>query len=79
MEHVRKGSNKDRMLAGHLYEGEDPQLVAERENARRLMRIINVEDGVSDRNTSALRELFPNVGENAIVTPPVWTCTCERV
>lgn len=59
------------MLAGELYSAADPELVAERLNARRLTRLYNqtleTELELRDR---LLRELFGSAGANLVVEPP---------
>ena len=65
-------SEKERMLAGELYDPRDPELVADRERARELVGLYN-QTGATDGETRALllEELFGSVGENPTVEPPV--------
>ncbi|GAA0662020.1 maltose acetyltransferase domain-containing protein [Natronoarchaeum mannanilyticum] len=64
-------SEKEKMLAGEPYDPSDPDLVAERERARRLTRRFNDADA-NDTETRGelLGELFGSVGENVTVEPP---------
>ena len=58
------------MLAGDLYDPDDPELVAARERARRLVREYNatgVDEG--DRRRDLLDELFGSLGDDALVEP----------
>lgn len=61
------------MRAGELYHAGDPDLVALRARAQRLMRAYNattVSDG--DVRAPILRELFAAVGQNAAIRAPVY-------
>ena len=61
-------SEKEKMLDGELYDAFDPDLVEEREYARRLTRLFN-DTAETDRavRRTLLEELF---GEGAAVEPP---------
>lgn len=68
-------SEKEKMLAGEMYDPEDETLVAERRAARRLTERYNatgVDEG--DERESLLRDLFGSVGENPTVEP---TLKCD--
>ncbi|HEX8855831.1 MAG TPA: sugar O-acetyltransferase, partial [Thermoleophilaceae bacterium] len=58
-------TEKEKMLAGELYDASDPELVEGRRRARALLRAYT--DG-DDRAT--LEELFARVGKDAFVQPP---------
>ena len=64
-------SETDKMLAGELYEPNDPDLVAARARAARLMHALNgsADEGARD---AVLRELLGAVGEGAVVRSPFW-------
>jgi maltose O-acetyltransferase len=64
-------TEKERMLAGELYDPRDPELVADRERARELFGLYN-RTGATDEGSRALilAELFGAVGENPTVEPP---------
>jgi maltose O-acetyltransferase len=65
-------SERDRMLAGELYDPSDPELVAERERARELVGLYNATGPTDDESRELiLRELFGAVGENPTVEPPL--------
>ena len=63
-------SEKEKMLSGEMYNASDPQLVKERENARRITRLYNqtIETEVEKR-TQLLKELFGSTGKNILVEP----------
>ncbi|WP_437227258.1 sugar O-acetyltransferase [Planctomicrobium sp. SH661] len=64
---------RDRMLAGELYDPMDPQLVEMRNRARQLCREINQtgEDEV-DRRRELLVELFASGGDTVWMQPPFY-------
>jgi maltose O-acetyltransferase len=53
------------MLAGELYDADDPELVAERDRCERLMREYNAH-GAED----VLRELLGAIGKETYIRPP---------
>ena len=63
-------SEKEKMLAGEMYNAGDEQLVNERINARRLVREFNnsIETEI-DTRTTILKELFGSTGENIFIEP----------
>ena len=62
---------KERMLAGELYDPTDPELVAERERARALVRLYNRTTATDDeRRAMLLEDLFGAVGDDPTVEPP---------
>jgi maltose O-acetyltransferase len=63
-------SQKQRMLAGELYDARDPELVAGRLHARRFLDRFNASSaGEGDLRRSLLRALFEAFGEGAVVEP----------
>ncbi|MBZ4372442.1 sugar O-acetyltransferase [Corallococcus sp. AS-1-6] len=64
-------TEKEKMLAGELYSATDPQLVAERIRARKLLRAYNqsTEDALPLRE-SLLAELLGKVGAGTWIEPP---------
>jgi maltose O-acetyltransferase len=64
-------TEKEKMLAGELYDAADPQLVAERRRARDLLRALNdSRDGEREARTGILRELLGAMGEGVWMEPP---------
>ncbi|MDF9796817.1 maltose O-acetyltransferase [Catalinimonas alkaloidigena] len=66
-------TEKEKMLAGELYDPLDPQLVEERMRTRLLIKELNDsrEDEVDARNR-ILKELIPHAGEGLWLQPPFY-------
>jgi maltose O-acetyltransferase len=64
-------SEKEKMLAGELYNPLDPQLVAERQRARCLMKALNDTSEGQERD-HLIKELIPASGENIWIEPPFY-------
>lgn len=66
-------TEKDKMLNGELYNPMDPQLSAERKNARSLINQLNTsrEDEMDERN-HILKALIPNAGKRLLLEPPFY-------
>lgn len=65
-------TEKEKMLAGEMYNPADPELVKERENARRLVRIYNQTlETEGDKRTKLLKELLGSTGENVYMEPTI--------
>jgi len=75
MENVAKGergmkSEKEKMINGELYCAADPQLVQERERARKLTRLYNQTlETEYEKRVRLLKELFGSTGNNVYVEP----------
>jgi len=63
-------SEREKMLAGELYDPQDPELVAGREDARALCARINALAPRHPGRQRLLAELFGAGGDSACVTPP---------
>jgi len=66
-------TEKEKMLAGELYDSTDPQLASERRHARKLTRVFNdssAEDGKTRKQL--LTELFGHLGNNSAIEPPFY-------
>ncbi len=64
-------SERDKMLAGELYDPMDPELVAARERARNLCQDLNAtREAQKEERRQILRELFPAGGESVWMQPP---------
>jgi len=63
-------TEKEKMLAGEFYTASDPQLVNDRQKARRLVWKFNNShpDELADRK-NILKELFGKIGENIFIEP----------
>ncbi|WP_088036468.1 maltose acetyltransferase domain-containing protein [Evansella clarkii] len=65
-------TEKEKMLAGEMYEPADPVLVKEREEARRIVRIYNQTlETEGDKRTEWLKELLGSTGENLFIEPAI--------
>jgi maltose O-acetyltransferase len=66
-------TEKEKMLAGELYNALDPQLSEERLNARLLLKMLNDsrEDETAERH-QIIRQLLPNTGEELWLQPPFY-------
>lgn len=66
-------SEKDRMSNGYPYDPMNPELICERENARRLIKRFNAADGGSAEHKEILDELFsPNSRGKKIYIEPTF-------
>src|SRR5438874_5372929 len=64
-------SEREKMLAGALYDPLDPELVAGRERARDLCQALNAtREGEADARRGILRELFGQGGDTVWMQPP---------
>ncbi len=64
-------TQKDRMLAGELYDATDQELAKERRYARALVRAIeNTREDEPDRRHSLFSELFGSLGSQAEIETP---------
>ncbi|CAD5953973.1 putative maltose O-acetyltransferase [Planktothrix agardhii] len=66
-------TEQEKMLAGELYLGNDPELVLGRKRASKLTRLYNstTEDELETRQLILL-ELFDKIGNNLFITPPFY-------
>lgn len=63
-------TEKEKMLSGEFYNPADPELVKERENARRLTRLYNQTlETEKSKRTAILKQLLGSIGENATIEP----------
>lgn len=64
-------TEREKMLAGELYDAMDPELVALRQRARRLTRAYNDSDAAEEaRRAELLQELLGQVGTKTWIEPP---------
>ncbi|MBS0382540.1 MAG: sugar O-acetyltransferase [Proteobacteria bacterium] len=64
-------TEKDKMLAGELYNPLDPHLSAERRRARLLCQRLNdTRDDQQDERARLIRELIPASGQDTWIEPP---------
>ena len=66
-------TEKEKMLAGELYRGGDPELRSLRHKARKLMRAYNQSlEEESDKRTELMGELFGAAGSGSYLEPPFY-------
>lgn len=66
-------TERERMLAGELYDAMDPELVAGRDRARDLCQSLNAtREAEVDARRVILRELFGKGGGSVWMQPPFW-------
>jgi maltose O-acetyltransferase len=66
-------SERQKMLAGELYDPMDPELVAGRERARDLCRTLNAtREAEREERRRILRELFGAGGDSVWMQPPFY-------
>jgi maltose O-acetyltransferase len=64
-------TEKEKMLAGERYNCLDPDLEAERQKTKELLRLYNLTEAVSERQT-ILQQLLGQIGQNSIIEPPFY-------
>jgi maltose O-acetyltransferase len=64
-------TEKETMLAGERYNCLDPDLEADRQRARELLRLYNRSEAAPERQ-AILEQLLGHVGENSIIEPPFY-------
>ncbi len=70
---MQRKTEKQKMLAGDLYNAADPELVASRLNARQLLHRLNVVDyGDRDSYARIIAELLPKCSPDLWIEPPFY-------
>ncbi|MDJ0497734.1 MAG: sugar O-acetyltransferase [Acidimicrobiia bacterium] len=69
-------TNHQKMLAGELYNFFDPELDAQRQRVKELLRLFNDAPDVGDRR-GILERLLGQIGSNSLIEPP-FHCTYGR-
>ena len=64
-------TEKEKMLAGESYNCLDPDLEAERQKTKELLRLYNLTEAVPERQT-ILQQLLGQIGQNSIIEPPFY-------
>lgn len=62
-------TEREKMLAGETYNFLDPELEAERQKTKELLRRYNLPEPVPERQT-ILQQLLGEIGQNSIIEPP---------
>jgi len=64
-------TEKEKMLAGELYDPLDHQLSSERRRARLLLKALNdTRDDQAEERARLIKELIPSTGTGAWIEPP---------
>ncbi len=69
-------TEKQKMLAGETYSGLDPDLDAERQKVKKLLRLYNLAETLTERQT-ILQQLLGAIGQNSIIEAPFY-CSYGR-
>ena len=64
-------TEKEKMLAGETYNCLDPDLEAERQKTKELLRRYNLTETMAERQT-ILQQLLGHIGQNSIIEPPFY-------
>lgn len=64
-------TEKEKMLAGEVYNCLDPDLETERQKTKELLRLFNQSDALPKRQT-LLKRLLGKIGQNSIIEPPFY-------
>ncbi len=62
-------TEREKMLAGETYNCLDPDLEAERQKVKQLLRLYNLTEAAPERQT-ILRQLLGHIGQNSIIESP---------
>jgi maltose O-acetyltransferase len=73
-----KRTEKEKMLAGERYNCLDPDLDAERQKAKKLLRLYNLTEALPERQT-ILQQLLGQIGQNAIIEPPFYCAYGQNI
>lgn len=66
-------TEKEKMLAGELYDPLDPQLAGERRRARLLVKALNdTRDDQAEERGGLIKELIPSAGTGVWIEPPFY-------
>ncbi len=64
-------TEKEKMLAAERYNCRDPDLEAERQKAKELLRLYNLTAAVPERQ-AILQQLLGQIGQNSVIEPPFY-------
>ena len=64
-------TEREKMLAGETYNCLDPDLEAERQKTKELLRLYNLTEAVPEQQT-ILQQLLGQIGQNSIIEPPFY-------
>ena len=64
-------TEKEKMLAGEIYNCLDPDLEVERQKIKRLLRLYNLTEAIPERR-AILQQLLGQIGQDSIIEPPFY-------
>ena len=64
-------TEREKMLAGEIYNCLDPDLEAERQKTKELLRLHNLTEATPERQI-LLQQLLGQIGQNSIIEPPFY-------
>ena len=71
-------TEKEKMLAGEKYNILDPDLEAERQKTKELLRRLNLTESMPERQ-NILQQLFGHIGQNSIIEPPFYCAYGQNI
>lgn len=71
-------TEKQKMLAGEIYNCLDPELETDRQKAKDLLRIYNRSEAMPERQ-SILQQLLGQIGRNSIIEPPFYCAYGQNI
>src|SRR5512139_2632792 len=71
-------TEKEKMLAGEVYNCLDPDLDALRQKAKDLIRLYNMTEAMPERR-AILQQLLGQIGENSIIEPPFYCAYGQNI
>lgn len=71
-------TEKEKMLAGEVYNCLDPDLEIERQRTKKLLRLFNQTETQAERDT-ILRQLVGAIGRNSVIEPPFYCAYGQNV
>lgn len=71
-------TEREKMLAGETYNILDPDLDAERQNTKRLLRLYNRTD-VAPKRQAILQQLLGGIGQHSIIEPPFYCAYGQNI
>jgi maltose O-acetyltransferase len=71
-------TEKEKMLAGETYNCLDPDLVAERQKTKGLLRLYNLTEAAPERR-AILQQLLAEVGQDSIIEPPFYCAYGQNI
>jgi maltose O-acetyltransferase len=71
-------TEKEKMLAGEVYNCLDPELQFERQKTKKLLRLYNNTETVEERH-AIFQQLLGKIGKNSLIEPPFYCTYGENI